>query len=237
MQIPDAVRSDPFPALAVQDAIFRDPRWHQLLPSLTGDFVLVRFPDRINDLLECCAHFEYSIAIVERQLLDPPEPPRLADMLRLTGTLRLVAKVSPEEPVAELERLLLLGCYGFIHDHMTRASLGRVLRAVASGEIAATRRVLSRVLRNLLAGAAGPKLSRREHEVLALLGHGLSNKRIATELFISEETLRWHLRNLYAKTRLHGRAELVEYASTLRETNASPAPVRTFAASGHHRPD
>jgi len=230
--IPGSTGPAPLPALAVQDAIFRDLHWGPLLTSVSADFVLVRFPDRIPDLLRCCAHFTNTIAIVERRLLDAPEPSRLAEMSRLAGSLRLIAKVDPEEAAAELERLLLMGCYGFVHDGITRPSLARVLRAVVSGEIAASRRMLSRALRNLLAGAAALKLSRREHEVLSFLGQGLSNKRIAAELFISQETLRWHLRNLYAKTGLHGRNELVEYACSMRESNDSSAGTKTFAASG-----
>jgi DNA-binding CsgD family transcriptional regulator len=65
-----------------------------------------------------------------------------------------------------------------------------------------------------LAGRLAPKLSRREHEVVGLLGQGLSNRSIAERLFISPETLRWHLRNLHSKTELRSRPELIEYAST-----------------------
>ena len=65
----------------------------------------------------------------------------------------------------------------------------------------------------MLAGRLAPKLSRREHDVLSLLGQGLSNRSIAERLFISPETLRWHLRNLYSKTELRSRGELIGYAS------------------------
>ncbi len=75
----------------------------------------------------------------------------------------------------------------------------------------------------MLAGRAAPKLSRREQEVLNLPGQRLSNRLIAERLFISEETLRWHLRNLYSKTELQSRAELVEFASSLSGPQESPA--------------
>jgi ATP/maltotriose-dependent transcriptional regulator MalT len=50
--------------------------------------------------------------------------------------------------------------------------------------------------------------------VINLLGQRLSNKTIAQQLFISEETLRWHLRNLYGKTGFETRGDLIEYAAT-----------------------
>jgi ATP/maltotriose-dependent transcriptional regulator MalT len=46
-----------------------------------------------------------------------------------------------------------------------------------------------------------------------LLGQGLTNKAIAERLFITPETLRWHVRNLYGKTRVQGRDKLIRYAN------------------------
>lgn len=52
-------------------------------------------------------------------------------------------------------------------------------------------------------------LSARESEVLALLAKGLSNDRVAEELFISRNTVRTHAQNLYAKLNVHSRQELM----------------------------
>jgi LuxR family maltose regulon positive regulatory protein len=66
-------------------------------------------------------------------------------------------------------------------------------------------------------------LSRRECEILSLLGQGLNNKSIAQRLFITKETLRWHLRNLYGKTRVQGRDKLIRYANELNDVALVPA--------------
>jgi DNA-binding CsgD family transcriptional regulator len=197
--------------LIVQDSIFRSPSWTQLLNEAVNDFVLVRFPDRLEELVHCASHFPLSIAIAECSLLDVSEPPP-GELARLTGALRWIARVNGAESPDSLERLLLLGCYGFVQDGISPASLQRVLRGVAVGEMAVGRKLLSRAFQRLLAGRSAPKLSRREQEILALLGQRLSNRVIAGKLFISEETLRWHLRNLYSKTELQKRTDLVEFA-------------------------
>ena len=52
-------------------------------------------------------------------------------------------------------------------------------------------------------------LSRREEEVIALLLQGKSNKQIAAALHISERTVEFHLKNIYAKFNVNSRVELI----------------------------
>ena len=53
-------------------------------------------------------------------------------------------------------------------------------------------------------------LTRREEEVLALLLKGCTRSEIARELFVSGDTVKTHIRNLYRKTRVTGKDELVQ---------------------------
>jgi DNA-binding NarL/FixJ family response regulator len=218
----------PLTALVVQDSVFRTPQWNRLLTEFDSGWMLVRFHDTIEELMDCASRFDRAIAIIEAGLLDSAES-KATDLLRVSGSLRLVARIPADEPDRSLERMLLFGCYGFVSDRISAASLQRTLRGVNAGEIVISRRLLSRAFQRLLAGRLAPKLSRREHDVLGLLGQGLSNRSIAERLFISPETLRWHLRNLYAKTELRSRGELIEYAST---AGAMEAPrAKTLSAS------
>jgi DNA-binding NarL/FixJ family response regulator len=65
-------------------------------------------------------------------------------------------------------------------------------------------------------GPAGPRdygrLSKREVEVLRLLGEGLTNVEIAKRLFISPKTAEHHVGRIYAKLQLRTRTELAAYA-------------------------
>jgi DNA-binding NarL/FixJ family response regulator len=74
-----------------------------------------------------------------------------------------------------------------------------------------------------------PQLSRREHEVLELVARGLSNRQIAEELFLSEPTVKVHLRHTYEKLGVRNRAEAVarraaiDQAASATSTDSAPA--------------
>ena len=55
-------------------------------------------------------------------------------------------------------------------------------------------------------------LTKREHEVIALLSEGLQNKQIASRLSISETTVRHHLTSVFDKLGISNRLELIVYA-------------------------
>jgi len=59
------------------------------------------------------------------------------------------------------------------------------------------------------------RLSERERTIVIMMGHGLSNKRIARQLGIAPETVKWHAKNIYCKLTAQTRAQAVYRASAL----------------------
>ena len=85
---------------------------------------------------------------------------------------------------------------------------------VISELVARVRRFISRaaIQREATTPSAGPRLTRREREVLQLLAAGRRQKEIATELVISHKTVATHIQNLLGKFGVHSRAELLARA-------------------------
>ena len=62
---------------------------------------------------------------------------------------------------------------------------------------------------------SGVRLSARERTIVLLMGHGLSNKRIARQLSIAPETVKSHAKSIFWKLTVQSRAQAVYRASTL----------------------
>ena len=65
-------------------------------------------------------------------------------------------------------------------------------------------------------GEEASRLSLREEEILALVAEGLTNKEIARRVYITENTVKYHVRKVLPKLRLKNRAQVIAWASLHR---------------------
>ncbi len=106
------------------------------------------------------------------------------------------------------------GCSGFLTKDRAAAEVAEAVRAAAAGEALISPAVLSRLLPKLARTqrAIGDDLSDREREILELLARGWTNKVIASELFLSVNTIRNHVQSVLAKLDAHSKLEAVSTA-------------------------
>lgn len=64
-------------------------------------------------------------------------------------------------------------------------------------------------------------LSKREQEIVDLVSQGLTNKQIAERAYVSENTVKQHLKRVFAKTDVHNRAELMQRIWSAHETSGA----------------
>lgn len=110
---------------------------------------------------------------------------------------------------------LKAGASGYLLKDSQPEAIVSASLAVRSGERVMTQSVADQFL-NLMSGAQQRRrfdgLTRREVEVLRLLGQGLPNKQIAKALKISEKTVRNHISNFYSKIGVADRSQALLYA-------------------------
>ena len=114
-----------------------------------------------------------------------------------------------------------LGAKGFLIKDIASPALLTALRGLQRGELAVSRRTLSRYVNELIplhsirggdTNGIETTLTMREIDVLAGLGAGNSNSEIARLLSISENTVKIHVHNILHKLKMPGRQEAAAYA-------------------------
>jgi DNA-binding NarL/FixJ family response regulator len=131
-----------------------------------------------------------------------------------------VAILTVSESDDDLFAAVRAGATGYLLKEVSIEELAEAVRAVARGHSLISPSMASRLLGEFNAlsrrveeqRGTAPRLSDRELEVLRLVARGLSNKDIAAELVIAENTVKNHVRNILEKLQLRSRMEAAMYA-------------------------
>jgi len=110
---------------------------------------------------------------------------------------------------ADISRAIKAGAKGYLLKDSPREEILTCIREVNDGET----RIPAALIAKLAANLSSEALTSRELEVLKFLAQGKSNKEIGTQLFISETTVKSHLRSIFTKLKVLSRTEAVAAAS------------------------
>jgi DNA-binding NarL/FixJ family response regulator len=116
----------------------------------------------------------------------------------------------------DLIEFVKMGLKGYLSTRAQAVSLKKALRAVAGGEYWINRNLIGKIFNEYLPTphhtdtTRRPEtspLTKRQEEILKLLGQGFKNKDIADQLIISEKTVKTHLTNIFSKLKIHSRLQ------------------------------
>jgi DNA-binding NarL/FixJ family response regulator len=105
---------------------------------------------------------------------------------------------APQNDLKLAEASLRGGARGFVHAGMTPEQVLRALSVAAEGELVAPRELLeSLIVADVNGSARLDALPARKREILELVAEGLTNAEIGERLFLTESTIKQHLRDIY----------------------------------------
>ena len=131
----------------------------------------------------------------------------------------IIVTVSEDEQ--DLFEAIKSGAEGYLLKGMSEEELGSTLARISAGEPALSPGLATKILdefaRMAREGAgkpAGPEdeLTDREREVLRLVAEGATNREIASSLYVSENTVSFHMKNILGKLHLKNRAQAAAFA-------------------------
>jgi DNA-binding NarL/FixJ family response regulator len=129
----------------------------------------------------------------------------------------IMLTVSDEE--ADLYEAVKSGASGYLLKDSSIEEVAQAVRVVADGQSLISPSMAIKLIDEFKqmskpekASGPGLRLTERELDVLRLVAQGHSNKEIAARLYISENTVKNHVRNMLEKLQLHSRMEAVMYA-------------------------
>jgi DNA-binding NarL/FixJ family response regulator len=131
---------------------------------------------------------------------------------------KIIMLTSSEEE-ADLYEAVKSGASGYLVKDSSIDEVAQAVRVVADGQSLISPSMAVKLIdefkqmsRPASETTPGLRLTERELEVLRLVAKGLNNREVAKQLFISENTVKNHVRNILEKLQLHSRMEAVMYA-------------------------
>ena len=124
-----------------------------------------------------------------------------------------VVMLTVSEDENDLLNAIQNGAEGYLLKHLSAPEFIEMLEGIKRGEAAISRKtttfLLKRISHSGSPAAPVEALSEREIEILRLLAAGLSNKQISENLTLSENTIKYHLKNILRKLKVQTRTEAV----------------------------
>jgi DNA-binding NarL/FixJ family response regulator len=171
--------------------------------------------------LEIISNLKPSIVLFDLNITEQPCSLIIPQLLKAGETSRLIM-VTGNTDAPNNQQAVENGVVGVVFKNQSPEVLIKAIEKVNDGEVwlerALIANVLSRLSRNNHSKKTNPEedgisvLSEREREIVRLIGQGLKNKKISSQLCISETTVRHHLTSIYSKLGVSDRLELLVFA-------------------------
>jgi DNA-binding NarL/FixJ family response regulator len=203
--------------------IFRDGLCKLL--ALEDDFEVVAQASDGRQVIDVLAQHEPDILLLDLKMPGLDGLGTLQRLQNVKNKTRVIVLTASDDK-NEFVQAMKLGTSGIVLKQTATDMLIKSIRKVHGGEIWLDSSTTAAVIRQFVANdepqspppSAAPRdrerspLSQREREIVALVAQGFKNKEMAEKMFISEQTVKNHLHNIFDKLGVSDRLELALYA-------------------------
>ncbi len=201
--------------MADDHVIFRDGL--RKLLATEDDIKIVGEASNGGDCIKMLAKLKPDILLLDLRMPDKDGLAVLEEVNFDQLPTRVVVLTAAEDD-RDVVRAMRLGARAVVLKQSATELLVKSIRRVQGGEIWLDNRMTAEVMKAFSKSADGgprrekPLLSDREKEIVQLVAQGYRNKEIGERLFISEQTVKNHLHNIFDKLGVSDRLELALYA-------------------------
>jgi len=193
------------------------------LLSLEDDFDVIGEAADGREVLEKVQELDPDVLLLDLRMPNLDGLSTLQAMSQLNKHTKVIILTASEDK-NEFVQAMKLGCSGIVLKQTAPDLIVKSIRKVQGGEIWLDSHTTAAVMRQFavpgdLGGPPGPgkgrersPLSTREREIVQLVAQGYKNKEMAEKMFISEQTVKNHLHNIFDKLGVSDRLELALYA-------------------------
>jgi len=195
---------------------------------LEDDFEVVGEAGDGREVLDKVRELDPDVLLLDLRMPNLDGLGALQALQQVSQRTRVIILTASEDK-NEFVQAMKLGCSGIVLKQTAPDLIVKSIRKVHSGEIWLDSHTTAAVIRQFVANDEAPAmaapsqapptrererspLSQREREIVALVAQGFKNKEMAEKMFISEQTVKNHLHNIFDKLGVSDRLELALYA-------------------------
>lgn len=190
---------------------------------LEDDFEVIGEAGNGREVLDKVQELDPDVLLLDLRMPDMDGLSALQALQQINRRTRVIVLTASEDK-NEFVQAMKLGCCGIVLKQTAPDLIVKSIRKVNAGEIWLDSHTTAAVMMQFQTGAEGhgsaasgkgrerSPLSVREREIVGLVAQGYKNKEMAEKLFISEQTVKNHLHNIFDKLGVSDRLELALYA-------------------------
>ncbi|MBA4407541.1 DNA-binding response regulator [bacterium] len=201
----------------IEDNVFARTAWETALSSVE-DFVVLESFGSCEDALESEAIKKSDIILLDIGL-PGISGIKGAELLSGINDNALIIMITIQDDDKSIFGSLQAGAIGYLHKSVSPEELIEAIHLALKGGSPMTPQIARKVLKSFhkfKPRYTDDKLSEKETTILSLLSEGKSYKKIADEIFLSVDGVKYHIRSIYEKLHVHSRAEAVDKGQKLR---------------------